>query len=134
MGRAPEHILYAHVVDLMLDMEAIAAVDPDSISGKQIGNPVMTTGPGIFTKAVKSLLAMHDAYSIDIALESPHMVAHLGIMPRIAVAVGGYGTATAAADYFVSSTYLLAHGNMHHLAVGRWPSGSVLSTSSQVAV
>lgn len=92
MGSVPGHTLFGHVVDLMLDVQAIAAADPESAAGKQIGNPIMTTGPGILTKAVEHFMALHDVYPIDIALEQPEMVHDLGVMPRSAVAVGGYGT------------------------------------------
>ena len=92
MGGVPGHVLYSHVVDLMLDFQTIAAADPNSAPGKQIDNPVMTTGPGILTKAVEHFMALFDVYPVDVALEEPQMVADLGVMPRTAVAVGGYGT------------------------------------------
>ena len=95
MGGAPGHMLYAHVVDLMLDFQAIAAADESSYQRQHINNPVLTTGPGILTKAVEHFMALYNVYALDIALEKPEMVADLGVMPRTAVAVGGYGTDSA---------------------------------------
>ena len=92
MGSVPGHPLFGHVVDLMLDVQAIAEADPVSNAAVQIDNPIMTTGPGILTKAVEHFMAMHDTYPVDVALKEPQMVGDLGVMPRTAVAVGGYGT------------------------------------------
>lgn len=118
MGSAPGHILYSHVVDLMLDLQATAAADPNSAPGQQIDNPVMTTGPGMLTKAVEHFLALYDAYSLDIAIEDPTMVADLLVLPRTAVSVGGYGTASAdASQIYVKHMFA---GTWKHGASGTW--------------
>ena len=113
MGSAPGHMLFSHVVDLMLDLQATAAADPNSAPGKQIDNPVMTTGPGMLTKAVEHFLALYDAYSLDIAIEDPQMVADLLVLPRTAVSVGGYGTANADANQIY----------VKHMFAGTWKHG-----------
>lgn len=116
MGSAPLHPLFGHVVDLMLDVQAIAEADPGSTPGKQIDNPVMTTGPGILTKAVEHFMALHDVYPVDVALEKPEMVFDLGVMPRSAVAVGGYGTDAASADNSLIF--------VKHMFAGTWKHGN----------
>ena len=120
MGGAPGHALYSHIVDLMLDFQTIAAADPHSAPGKQIDNPVMTTGPGILTKGVEHFMALSEAYSIDIALTKPQMVADLGVMPRTAVAVGGYGTTS---DHIPTDLIYVKHmfaGTWKHDKSGNW--------------
>lgn len=120
MGSAPGHTLFGHVVDLMLDVQAIAEADPESAPGKQIDNPIMTTGPGILTKAVEHFMALHDTYSLDIALERPEMVSDLGVMPRSAVAVGGYGTPAASADHSLVFVKHMFAGTWKHGNSGSW--------------
>ena len=116
MASVPFHPLFGHVVDLILDVQAIAEADPDSVPGKQIGNPVMTTGPGILTKAVEHFMALHDAYPVDVAMTEPEMVFDLGVMPRSAVAVGGYGTDAASANKALIF--------VKHMFAGTWKDGS----------
>ena len=118
MGSAPGHALYGHVVDLILDSQVIATADPNSAAGKQKDNPVMTTGPGIFTKAVEHFMALFEAYPLDIALEEPQMVADLGVMPRTAVSVGGYGTDNAPAE-LIYVKHMFA-GTWKHSHSGSW--------------
>lgn len=120
MGSAPRHALFGHVVDLMLDVQAIAAADPESAPGKQIDNPIMTTGPGILTKAVEHFMALHDVYPIDVALEQPEMVYDLGVMPRSAVAVGGYGTPAKGADNALIFVKHMFAGTWKHGGSGSW--------------
>lgn len=114
MGSAPGHPIFGHVVDLMLDRQAIAEADPDSAAANQIDNPILTTGPGILTKAVEHYMALFDAYPVDIALEHPEMVGDLGVMPRTAVSVGSYGTSSAdESQIFVK-----------HMFAGTWKHGN----------
>ena len=92
MGSIPGHPLFGLVVDLMLDRQAVAEADQNSAAAHHIGNPIMTTGPGILSKAVEQYMALFDAYPVDVALETPEMVGDLGVMPRTAVSLGSHGT------------------------------------------
>ena len=118
MGGAPGHMLYAHVVDRMLDFQAIAAADESSYQRDHINNPVLTTGPGILTKAVEDFMSLYNTYPMDVALERPEMVADLGVMPRTAVAVGGYGTDSADSD-LIYVKHMFA-GTWKHADSGSW--------------
>ena len=118
MGGAPGHALYSHAIDLILDMQAIAAADPRSAPGSHIMNPVMATGPGILTKAVEHFMALYHTYTVDVAHEQPQLVGDLGVLPATAVAVGGYGTAHARKDQiFVKHMF---EGTWKEATSGAW--------------
>ncbi|KAL3132672.1 membrane-bound alpha-1,6- mannosyltransferase Initiation-specific [Trebouxia sp. C0010 RCD-2024] len=114
MGSAPGHVLFGHVVDLILDFQIIAAADPNSAPGKQKDIPVVSTGPGILTKAVEHFMALFDVYTVDVALKAPEMIADLGVMPATAVAAGGYGTE----DNTPELVYV------RHMFAGTWKHGN----------
>lgn len=95
MASTPGHPLFEHVIDLILDLHVLAAMDTSSNAAQQMDHVVYKTGPGALSRAVEHYLALFDKYSLDVATEHAELVGDMGVFPQVAFGSAGFGMSSA---------------------------------------
>ena len=86
MAGTPGHVLFEHVIDIVLDFYAVAAMDGSSNVARHLDHIVYKTGPGALSRAIEHYLALFDKYSLDVATSKhAELVGDVGVFPKIAI-------------------------------------------------
>lgn len=111
MASAPGHLLFEHVIDVILDFYAVANRDESSLEAQRRGRDhiVYKTGPGALSRAVEHYLALFDEYSLDVATgHHAEIVGDVGVFPKFALASPKISTAVYSQVY------------VKHMFAGSW--------------
>lgn len=86
MAATAGHLLFEHVIDIILDFHAVAAMDGSSSVARHLDHIDYKTGPGALSRATEHYLALFDKYSLDVATHKhAELVGDVGVFPMIAI-------------------------------------------------